>query len=68
MSDLVLARNMFAAWLECFPEKPSWCRIEQVCQGGQNVYSALSGPTDRILRYIKHTFTFYLFVIATTIT
>ena len=21
-----------AAWLECFPEKPSWCWIEQVCQ------------------------------------
>ena len=22
-----------AAWLECFPEKSSWCRNEQVCQG-----------------------------------
>ena len=24
-------------WLECFPEKTSWCRIEQVCQGGLHV-------------------------------
>ena len=22
-----------AAWLECFPEKPCWCRNEQVCKG-----------------------------------
>ena len=22
-----------AAWLESFPEKSSWCRNEQVCQG-----------------------------------
>ena len=21
-------------WLECFPEKSSWCQNEQVCQGG----------------------------------
>ena len=47
---------VIAAWLECFPEKPSWCRIEQVCQGRQKVWSALSGPTDWILRYIKTTF------------
>ena len=33
VSDLVLA----PAWLECFPEKPSWCRNEKVCQGGQKV-------------------------------
>ena len=40
-----ISRTMFligwnrtlAAWLECFPEKPSWCRNEQVCQGGQKV-------------------------------
>ena len=25
------------SWLEYFPEKPSWCRNEQVCQGGQKV-------------------------------
>ena len=35
MSDLVVARN--CAWLECFPEKPSWCRNEQVCQGRKSV-------------------------------
>ena len=44
VSDLVVARNC-CPWLECFPEKPSWCRNEQVCQGGQKVYSALSGPS-----------------------
>ena len=33
--------RVIAAWLECFPEKPNWCRNEQVCK----VYSAL------ILRY-----------------
>ena len=43
----------FSGKLECFPEKPSWCWNEQVCQG-----SALSGPTDWILRYIKTIFTF----------
>ena len=24
---------VIAAWLECFPEKSSWCRNEQVCEG-----------------------------------
>ena len=52
MSDLALA-----AWLECFPEKPSWSWNEQVYQERQKVSSALSGPTDWILRYIKTTFT-----------
>ena len=44
VSDLVFARN--AASLECFPEKPSWCRNEQVCQGGQNVkrFERSNGP------------------------
>ena len=46
---------LIAAWLECFPEKSSWCRNEQVCQGGE-MQTTLSGPTDWILRYIKHTF------------
>ena len=26
-----------AAWLECFQEKPNWCRNEQVCQGRKSV-------------------------------
>ena len=30
VSDLVFARNY--AWLEWFPENPSWCRNEHVCQ------------------------------------
>ena len=62
MSDLV---PVIAAWLECFPEKPSWCRNEQVCQGGQKVYSALSSSTDWILRYIKITFPFYTIALLT---
>ena len=33
MSDVVVAR--YAEWLECFPEKPSWCRNEQVCHAGR---------------------------------
>ena len=28
---------LIAVWLECFPEKPSWCRNEQVCQGRKSV-------------------------------
>ena len=58
---LIYSLRVIAAWLECFPKKPSWCRNEQVCRGGggQNVQSALSGPTDFILRYVKTTFTFY---------
>ena len=24
--------RVIAAWLECFPEKSSWCRNQQVCQ------------------------------------
>ena len=27
------SRCAIAAWIEGFPEKPSWCRNEQVCQG-----------------------------------
>ena len=48
---MIYSWRVIAAWLECFPEKPSWCQSEQ------NVLSALSGPTDWILRYIKTTFT-----------
>ena len=28
-----MSERVFASWLECFPEKLSWCRNEQVCQG-----------------------------------
>ena len=28
-----LSSCVIASWLECFPEKPSWCQNEQVCQG-----------------------------------
>ena len=31
------SRCAIAAWLECFQEKPSWCRNEQVSQGRKNV-------------------------------
>ena len=43
--------HIIAAWLECFPEKPSWCRNEQFCQEGK-VQGALSGPTDWILKLL----------------
>ena len=56
VSDLVAARNCCIARIDCFPEKLRLCRNEQVCQGGKNVYSALGGPTDWILRNIKTTF------------
>ena len=35
VSDLVLARNCCLARM--LPDKLSWCRNEQVCQGGQKV-------------------------------
>ena len=28
---------IIAAWLECFPEKSSWCLNEQVCHERTNV-------------------------------
>ena len=31
------SRCAIAVWLECFQEKPSWCRNEQVCQGRKSV-------------------------------
>ena len=55
---VIYSWRVIAAWLECFPEKPGWCRNEQLCQGRQQLWRALSGPTDWILRYIKTTFTF----------
>ena len=48
VNGLVVARNCCTTRLECFPEKPSLCRDEQVCQGGQKVCSALTGPMDWI--------------------
>ena len=30
-------RCAIAAWLECFQEKPSWCRNKQVCHGRKSV-------------------------------
>ena len=33
----VNSRCAIAARLECFQEKPSWCRNEQVCQGRKSV-------------------------------
>ena len=31
------SRCAISAWLECFQEKPSWCRNEQVCQRRKSV-------------------------------
>ena len=33
----VKSLSVIAAGLECFQEKPRWCRIEQVCQGRKSV-------------------------------
>ena len=32
-----MSSRLIAAWLECVPEKSSWCRNEQVCQGRKSV-------------------------------
>ena len=32
-----LSSQEIAVCLECFPENPSWCRNEQVCQGRKSV-------------------------------
>ena len=58
VSDLVFARN--EASLECFPEKPSWCRNEQVCQGGQKC-KALFGPDIALYKNYLYLFLFFLF-------
>ena len=50
------SRCVNAAWLECFQEKPSWCRNEQVCQGRISVQRfERSNGLDTGL-YKKHTF------------
>ena len=36
-----LSSRVIGAWLECFPEKPSWCLNEQVCQEGGKTCKAL---------------------------
>ena len=41
--------RVIAAWLECFPEKSSWCRNEQVCHGSKCKAFKLSVPTNWIL-------------------
>ena len=42
--------RVIAAWLEYFPEKPSWCRNEQVCQGRKSVKRfELSNGLDTVL-------------------
>ena len=64
MSDLVVARNCCMARM--LPGEAEngvgMNRSVRVCQGRKKVYSALSGPTDWILRYIKTTFTFTFFL------
>ena len=35
VSDLVVVRN--CCMTRMLPEKPSWCRNEQVCHGGQKM-------------------------------
>ena len=51
------SRCAIGTWLECFPEKPSWCWNEQVCQGRKRVKrfersNGLNRPRP-LLHYIK---------------
>ena len=53
-------RCAIAAWIECFQEKPSWCRNEQVCQGRISVKRfEMSNGLDTAL-YKNIPFTFYI--------
>ena len=42
------------AWLECFQEKPSWCRNEQVWQGRKSVkrFEQSNGPDTALYKNI----------------
>ena len=55
--------RVIAAWLECFPEKQSWCRNEQVCQGRISVKRVEgSSGLDTMLYITKNTFTLLPFM------
>ena len=59
MSDLVLARNCCLARM--LPgEAENGVGMNRSAREEKKCKSALSGPTDWILRYIKTTFTFFL--------
>ena len=55
------SRCAIAAWLECFQEKPSWCRNEQVCQGRKSVkrFERSNGPDTALYKNIH---LFYVWV------
>ena len=58
VSDLVFARNCSIARM--LPGEAELVSEWTGLPGRAKVWSALSGPADRILRYIKTTFTFFL--------
>ena len=60
MSDLVLAHNCCLARMLPGEAENGVGMNRSVREGKKCVQSALSGPTDWILRYIKTTFTFFL--------
>ena len=63
---MIKSSRVIGALLECFPEKPSWCRNEQVCQGSKSVKSfERSNGLDTAL-YIC-TFTFLLMTISNAV-
>ena len=53
--------RIIAAWLECFLEKPSLCRNEQVCQGRKSVksFERSNGLDTALYKNI-----FFIFIIA----
>ena len=46
---VIILRTVIATWLECFPEKSSWCRNEQVCQGWHVKHFERSSGLDTAL-------------------
>ena len=56
-----------AAWLECFQEKPSWCRNEQVCQGRISVkrLERSNGLETALYKNIPFFLSFQVFFVST---
>ena len=52
------SRCAIAAWRECFQEKPTWCRNEQVCQGRKSVklFERSNGLDSALYKIIPLTF------------
>ena len=47
---------IIVAWLKWFLEKPSWCRNEQVCQGGSVKHFEWSNRLDNFSTFFAMVF------------